>query len=70
MRDCYKRFIDMVKVYYETAERPWYEKRPGNEVGESSCGTTKEKDPQSTDKDKAGIEETLKELEEGMIIKT
>nr|GEV03302.1 bulb-type lectin domain-containing protein [Tanacetum cinerariifolium] len=70
MRDCYKRFIDMVKVYYETAERPWYEKKPGNEVGESSSGTTKEKEPQGTDKDKAGIEETLKESEEGMIIKT
>nr|GEU63436.1 ARID DNA-binding domain-containing protein [Tanacetum cinerariifolium] len=45
MRYCYKRFIDMVKVYYKTAERPWYEKKPRNEVGESSSGTNKEKDP-------------------------
>nr|GEZ23096.1 ARID DNA-binding domain-containing protein [Tanacetum cinerariifolium] len=70
MRDCYKRFIDMVQVYYETTERPWYEKKPRNEVGESNSGTTKEKDPQGMDKDKAGIEETLEALEEGMIIKT
>ncbi|GJY71109.1 ARID DNA-binding domain-containing protein [Tanacetum coccineum] len=67
MRDCYKRFIDMVQVYYETAERPWYEKKPGNEVGESSSVPTKVEDPQGKDKDKAGIEEAL---EEGMIIKT
>ncbi|GJY26022.1 ARID DNA-binding domain-containing protein [Tanacetum coccineum] len=70
MRDCYKRFIDMVQVYYETAERPWYERKPGNEVGKSSSIPTKVEDPQGKDKDKAGIEEAQEALEEGMNFET
>ncbi|GKC61242.1 ARID DNA-binding domain-containing protein, partial [Tanacetum coccineum] len=63
MRDCYRRFIDMVQVYYETAERPWYERKLGNEVGKSSSVPTKVEDPQGKDKDKAGIEEAQEALE-------
>ncbi|GJS95347.1 ARID DNA-binding domain-containing protein [Tanacetum coccineum] len=66
MRDCYKRFIDLVQVYCETAERPWYDCRmPEKEMGESSRIGAKE-DPQGMDKGKAGILETQGALEEGM----
>ncbi|GJZ94438.1 ARID DNA-binding domain-containing protein [Tanacetum coccineum] len=67
MRDCYKKFIDMVQVYYETAERPWYDRKPGKEVGESSRAGANGEDPQGKDKGKAGIEEAQ---ENGLIIKT
>ncbi|GKC89896.1 ARID DNA-binding domain-containing protein [Tanacetum coccineum] len=70
MRDCYKKFIDMVQVYYETAERPWYDRKPGKEVGKSSSIPTKVEDPQGKDKDKAGIEEAHEALEEGMNFET
>ncbi|GJX64335.1 ARID DNA-binding domain-containing protein [Tanacetum coccineum] len=70
MRDCYKKFIDMVQVYYETAERPWYDRKPGKEVGKSSSIPTKVEDPQGKDKDKAGIEEAQEALEEGMNLET
>ncbi|GJX35260.1 ARID DNA-binding domain-containing protein [Tanacetum coccineum] len=66
MRDYYKRFIDLVQVYYEIAERPWYDCRmPEKEMGESSRIGAKE-DPQGMDKGKAGILETQRALEEGM----
>ncbi|GKD78431.1 ARID DNA-binding domain-containing protein [Tanacetum coccineum] len=67
MRDCYKKFIDMVQVYYETTERPWYDRKPGKEVGESSRAGANGEDPQGKDKGKAGIEEAQ---ENGLIIKT
>ncbi|GKA68707.1 ARID DNA-binding domain-containing protein [Tanacetum coccineum] len=38
IKGCYKRFIDMVQVYYETAKKPWYEKKPKKDVVESSSG--------------------------------
>nr|GEX29617.1 ARID DNA-binding domain-containing protein [Tanacetum cinerariifolium] len=28
VKGCYKKFIDMVQVHYETAKMPWYEKKP------------------------------------------
>ncbi|GKD32545.1 ARID DNA-binding domain-containing protein, partial [Tanacetum coccineum] len=66
MRDCYKRFIDLVQVYYDTAERPWNETRmPGKEVGEGSRIGARE-DPQGMDKGKAGIGETQGALGEGI----
>nr|GFA92397.1 bulb-type lectin domain-containing protein [Tanacetum cinerariifolium] len=67
IRDCYKKFIDMVQVYYETAEKPWYERKPKNDVVESSSGNAMVKDPQGKNKDKAGKEEAL---EEDMNMKT
>ncbi|GKA62853.1 ARID DNA-binding domain-containing protein [Tanacetum coccineum] len=66
MRDCYKRFIDLVQVYYDTAERPWNDTRmPGKEVGEGSRIGARE-DPQGMDKGKAGIGETQGALGEGI----
>ncbi|GJS96281.1 ARID DNA-binding domain-containing protein [Tanacetum coccineum] len=32
MKDCYRKFIDMVQVYYETAKKPWYEVKPKEDV--------------------------------------
>ncbi|GJS37841.1 ARID DNA-binding domain-containing protein [Tanacetum coccineum] len=59
MKDCYRKFIDMVQVYYETAKKPWYEVKPKEDVVESSSGDAKVKDPQGKDKDEAGKEEAL-----------
>ncbi|GJV94944.1 ARID DNA-binding domain-containing protein [Tanacetum coccineum] len=28
IRDCYRKFIDMVQVYYDTSRRPWYDVKP------------------------------------------
>ncbi|GJW68526.1 ARID DNA-binding domain-containing protein [Tanacetum coccineum] len=70
IRDCYRKFIDMVQVYYDTARRPWYDVKPGKEVGESSRIGANGKDLQGKDKGNAGIEETLDVLEENMAIKT
>nr|GEX17209.1 ARID DNA-binding domain-containing protein [Tanacetum cinerariifolium] len=67
IKDCYKKFIDMVQVYYETAEKPWYERKPKNDVVESSSGIAKVKNPQGKNKDKARKEEAL---EEDMNMKT
>nr|GEU80203.1 ARID DNA-binding domain-containing protein [Tanacetum cinerariifolium] len=61
MKVCYKKFIDMVQVYYETAKMPWYEKKPKEDVVESSSGYVRVKDPQGKEKDDAGIEEALEE---------
>ncbi|GKB83873.1 hypothetical protein Tco_0950768 [Tanacetum coccineum] len=61
IKGCYRKFIDMVQVYYETAKKTWFEKEPkGNVVG-SSSGDARVKDPQGKDKDEAG-----KALEEDM----
>ncbi|GJX45732.1 ARID DNA-binding domain-containing protein [Tanacetum coccineum] len=66
MRDCYKRFIDLVQVYYDTVERPWNDTRiPRKEVGEGSRIGARE-DPQGMDKGKAGIGETQGALGEGI----
>ncbi|GJS68273.1 ARID DNA-binding domain-containing protein [Tanacetum coccineum] len=61
VKGCYKKFIDMVQVYYETAKMPWYEKKPKEDVVESSSGNARVKDPQGKEKDDAGIEEALEE---------
>ncbi|GKC56062.1 ARID DNA-binding domain-containing protein [Tanacetum coccineum] len=61
IKECYKKFIDMVQVYYETAKKPWYERKPKEDVVESSSGDARIKDPQGKDKDEAG-----KALEEDM----
>nr|GEU74745.1 ARID DNA-binding domain-containing protein [Tanacetum cinerariifolium] len=45
MNGCYKKFIDMVQVYYETAKMPWYENKPKEDVVESSSGNARVKDP-------------------------
>ncbi|GJY27481.1 ARID DNA-binding domain-containing protein [Tanacetum coccineum] len=61
IKGCYRKFIDMVQVYCETAKKTWFEKEPkGNVVG-SSSGDARVKDPQGKDKDEAG-----KALEEDM----
>nr|GEY11613.1 ARID DNA-binding domain-containing protein [Tanacetum cinerariifolium] len=49
------------------AKKPWYERKPKNDVVESSSGNAKVKDPQGKNKDKAGKEEAL---EEDMNMKT
>ncbi|GJR47075.1 ARID DNA-binding domain-containing protein [Tanacetum coccineum] len=67
IKGCYKRFIDMVQVYYETAKKPWYEKKPKEDVVKSSSGNARVKDPQGKEKDDAGKEEAL---EEDMNMKT
>ncbi|GKD04630.1 ARID DNA-binding domain-containing protein [Tanacetum coccineum] len=61
VKGCYKKFIDMVQVYYETAKIPWYIKKPKEDVVESSSGNARVKDPQGKEKDDAEIEEALKE---------
>ncbi|GKE77207.1 hypothetical protein Tco_1543327 [Tanacetum coccineum] len=61
VKGCYKKFIDMVQVYYKTAKMPWYEKKPKEDVVESSSGNARVKDPQGKEKDDAGIEEALEE---------
>nr|GEZ49736.1 hypothetical protein [Tanacetum cinerariifolium] len=61
MKVCYKKFIDMVQVYYETAKMPWYEKKPKEDVVQSSSGNARVKDPQGKEKDDARIEEALEE---------
>ncbi|GKG31539.1 ARID DNA-binding domain-containing protein, partial [Tanacetum coccineum] len=61
IKGCYKRFIDMVQVYYETAKMPWYEKKPKEDVVHSSNGNARVKDPQGEENDDAGIEEALDE---------
>ncbi|GJT81030.1 hypothetical protein Tco_1055372 [Tanacetum coccineum] len=59
VKGCYKKFIDMVQVYYETAKIPWYIKKPKEDVVESSSGNARVKYPQGKEKDDAGIEEAL-----------
>ncbi|GKC12298.1 protein kinase, ATP binding site-containing protein [Tanacetum coccineum] len=61
MKGCYKKFIDMVQVYYETAKMPWYEKKPKEDVVESSSGNARVKDPQGSKRADAGIGEALEE---------
>nr|GEU95757.1 bulb-type lectin domain-containing protein [Tanacetum cinerariifolium] len=61
VKGCYKKFIDMVQAYYETTKMPWYEKKPKEDVVESSSGNAIVKDPQCKEKDDAGIEEALEE---------
>nr|GEW98384.1 bulb-type lectin domain-containing protein [Tanacetum cinerariifolium] len=61
MKECYKKFIDMVQVYYETANKPWYEKKPKEDVVESSSSNARVKDPQGKEKDDAGKKEALEE---------
>nr|GEW54938.1 hypothetical protein [Tanacetum cinerariifolium] len=67
IKECYGKFIDMVQVYYETAKKPWYERRPKEDVVENISGNARVKDPQGKEKDDAGKEEAL---EEDMNIKT
>nr|GEY95365.1 bulb-type lectin domain-containing protein [Tanacetum cinerariifolium] len=54
VKGCYKKFIDMVQVYYKTAKMPWYEKKPKEDVVESSSGNARTKDPQGKENDDAG----------------
>ncbi|GJZ68058.1 ARID DNA-binding domain-containing protein [Tanacetum coccineum] len=61
MKECYRKFIDMVQVYYETAKKPWYERKPKEDMVESSSGNARVKDPQGNEKDEAGKEEALEE---------
>ncbi|GKA50172.1 ARID DNA-binding domain-containing protein [Tanacetum coccineum] len=61
MKECYRKFIDMVQVYYEIAKKPWYERKPKEDVVESSSGNARVKDPQGKEKDDAGKEEALEE---------
>ncbi|GJV53073.1 ARID DNA-binding domain-containing protein [Tanacetum coccineum] len=61
LRECYKKFIDMVDVYYETAQKPWYEKVPGKDVIDSSVNA-KEEGSQGKRKVEAEIRETLGEM--------
>ncbi|GJS11227.1 ARID DNA-binding domain-containing protein [Tanacetum coccineum] len=61
IKRCYKRFIDMVQVYYETAKMSWYEKKPKEDVVESSSDNARVKDPQGKEKDDAGKEKALEE---------
>ena len=51
----------MVQVYYETAEMPWYEKKPKEDVVESSSGNARVKDPQGSKKDDVGTREAPEE---------
>ncbi|GKB59400.1 ARID DNA-binding domain-containing protein [Tanacetum coccineum] len=60
VKNCYRRFIDMVQTYYETAEKTWYEVKPEKEVVKGS-GTASVKDPQGKSKVDAGMKETLDE---------
>ncbi|GKG36043.1 hypothetical protein Tco_0443721, partial [Tanacetum coccineum] len=41
VKGCYKKFIDMVQVYYETTKMPWYEKKPKEDVVETVKGCYK-----------------------------
>ena len=34
MKDCYKKFVDLVVIYHETTRAPWFEKPM--EIGEAS----------------------------------
>nr|GEX44668.1 ARID DNA-binding domain-containing protein [Tanacetum cinerariifolium] len=43
------------------AKMPWYEKKPKEDVVESSSGNARVKDPQGKEKDDAGIKEALEE---------
>nr|GEZ22372.1 60 kDa jasmonate-induced protein [Tanacetum cinerariifolium] len=40
---------------------PWYEKKPKQDVVESSSGNARAKDPQGKEKDDAGIKQALEE---------
>nr|GEV84418.1 ARID DNA-binding domain-containing protein [Tanacetum cinerariifolium] len=53
--------VDSLGVYYETTKMPWYEKKPKEDVAESSNGNARVKDPQCKENDDAGIEEALEE---------
>nr|GFA40237.1 ARID DNA-binding domain-containing protein [Tanacetum cinerariifolium] len=46
VKECYKEFIGMVKIYYEEAKRSKQE-RPGKEVVENDRGTVELKEPQA-----------------------
>ncbi|GJU79481.1 ARID DNA-binding domain-containing protein [Tanacetum coccineum] len=59
IKKCYKKFIEMVQVYYETAEKPWHEKKPVENVVDSSIGYARVKDPQGCEKASAGMGEAL-----------
>ncbi|GJX95686.1 ARID DNA-binding domain-containing protein [Tanacetum coccineum] len=59
IKKCYKKFIEMVQVYYETAEKPWHEKKPVENVVDSSISYARVKDPQGCGKASAGMGEAL-----------
>ena len=47
IKDCFKKFIDLVMVYHDTAQVPWIEKSQ-KEMGESSW-TAEQRNPQGLD---------------------
>ncbi|GJS32522.1 ARID DNA-binding domain-containing protein [Tanacetum coccineum] len=59
IKKCYKKFIEMVQVYYETAEKPWHDKKPVENVVDSSIGYDRVKDPQGCEKERAGMGDAL-----------
>nr|GEW40739.1 ARID DNA-binding domain-containing protein [Tanacetum cinerariifolium] len=61
IKECYRKFINMVQVYYEIAKKPWYERNPKEDVVENSSGNARLKDPEGKEKDDAGKKEALEE---------
>ncbi|GKE28295.1 ARID DNA-binding domain-containing protein, partial [Tanacetum coccineum] len=59
IKKCYKKFIEMVQVHYETAEKPWHDKKPVENVVDSSIGYDRVKDPQGCEKESAGMGDAL-----------
>ncbi|GJS31373.1 ARID DNA-binding domain-containing protein [Tanacetum coccineum] len=62
IKKCYKKFIEMVQVYYETAEKPWHEKKPVENVVDSSIGYDRGKGPRAVRRQVLEWERHWKEL--------
>ncbi|GKE79318.1 hypothetical protein Tco_1545438 [Tanacetum coccineum] len=58
VKECYKEYIGMVKIYYEEAQRS-KQGRPGEDVVGNSSGTAWIKEPQAFAKMSVEIEDTL-----------
>ncbi|GJR00693.1 hypothetical protein Tco_0523677 [Tanacetum coccineum] len=58
VKECYKEYIGMVKIYYEGAQRS-KQGRPGEDVVGNSSGTAWIKEPQAFAKMSVEIEDTL-----------
>ncbi|GJT78656.1 hypothetical protein Tco_1045381 [Tanacetum coccineum] len=58
VKECYKEYIGMVKIYYEGAQRS-KQGRPGEDVVGNSSGTAWIKEPQAFAKMSFEIEDTL-----------
>ena len=61
VKDCYKEYIGMVKVYYKEAERSLQGKGPKDEVVGNSSGTAHVKDPLGHEGINVEVESTLEE---------